>query len=212
MLYKRIFEEVKYGDTISLTKDNGCDDFALDVPEYISFVNDKIATRKEIEKIYKCSNFIGQSFRVFLLEVVYELRSGKKYTKKKYFSALQETIIEDVKERIQTCYARHPNIEKDLTRAFWEKDAVLKSFGFDKYFIKFEFGSLYQLKNGMDYLAIFLKLDADSKKIFVEKVGDDRGKNIMFFEDPNIYQNGVSIFSCVTHEDWYFWPKDRKKH
>ncbi len=212
MLYKIIFDRVKDGDVISISQDYGCDDFATEVPEYISFVNDKIATRKAIENLYKNSNFIGQSFRMFLIEVVYELRTGKKRAKKKYFSALQEAIIEDIKDSIQACYARHPNIEKDLTEAFWKKDTLLKSFGFDRYFIKFEFYSLYHLKNGFDRLEMFLRLDDDLREILITKVGDDCGRNIKMFDNPNIYKNGECIFSCITHEGWYFWPKERKKH
>lgn len=204
MLYKTIFERVKDGDTISISTNLISDRFALDNPEYVSFVQDKLAIRKEIEKLYKNSNFIGQSFHVFLHEIVLEME-GNNLKERQYFLNNQEEIVADIKKRMNGCYACHPNIEKELANYFWEHDKEFKSLGFDGYFLKFEFESLYELKNGIDHIDMHLRLDDDLKNIFIDKVKDDWGDKINGFQDPAIYLNGKCIFASITHEDAYFW-------
>ncbi len=207
MQYKTIFNKVKDGDTIRLSSYPFSDDFALETPEYVSFVQDKLATRKAIEKKYKNSNFIGDSFRVFLLNLTYKMTTGKKLSNS-YFRVNQEEILNDIENIIKECYARHIEIEKILTEAFWKKDETFKRFGLDKYFIKFSFGSLYDLKNGLDRLDIFFQLNDDVRNIFIEQIVDDWGNKVDQFQDPTIYKNGQCIFSCITHEDIYSWETD----
>ncbi len=204
MLYKTIFERVKDGDTISILTNLISDRFALDDPGYVSFVQDKLATRKEIEKLYKNFNFIGQSFRVFLHEIVLEMK-GNKLKERQYFLNNQKETIADIKKRINDCYACHLNIEKELTNYFWKHDKIFKSMGFDRYFLKFKFESLYELKNGIDSIDMYLRLDDDLKKIFIDEVKDDWGDKINGFQDPAIYLNGKCIFASISHEDAYFW-------
>ncbi len=201
MLYKTIFKRVIDGDFIRISSYLIPDNFATDNPVYVSFVQDKLSTRKGIEKLYKNSNFIGLSFRVFLREIVIgEIRE------KQYFLNNQDEIVADIKNKIDACYARHSNIEKELTNYFWKHDKTFKSIGFDSYFLKFEFINLHELKNGIYRIDMFLRLDDSLKAIFIEKVKNDWGEKINYFQDPTIYVNGKCVFSSITHEDWYFWP------
>lgn len=217
MKYSTIFKKVPFGNEISLSRfpDIHCFD---DNEMYIAFSKDKVSLRKELEKEYKNSNFIGGSFRFLLEYMINSLISNRPCSHMQrhldddfskpvidipWFKENEERIIAKMQARSKELFAKYPNIIEELTNHFWKKDIAFKAIGLDAYFIKMNINNIYYLKNSLYSLTLTFKLNDETRKIFVEKVVDDWGNNISYFQDPTITSNGKMLLSSCTHEDWY---------
>lgn len=222
MLYKDIFDRVPDGDKLYLRQYPTYVRFD-DVEIYQSFVIDKLNLRKELEKKYK-GYLLGNSFRTFLEYAkrgvlndkpighirYYENNDFKngKIIEDPWFTQNEEEIVKDVMAKYKDLLKRYSNIKDELTKAFWNKDKTFKPLGLDKYCLSIDFQDIYALKNGFDITEVCFLLNKDVKKIFIEKIGDDWGKNINYFQDACIFKGDKVLFASTTHEDWYSFKND----
>lgn len=207
MKYLEIFERVPNADAISVF-DYSVERVLSGCPRYGEFVERKLALRKELESEYRGKYSGNFSFRVYLENLVSYLNNGPILANlHPSFGEDSGKIQDDIKARILSLFSEFDDIEEKLAAHIWGSDNYINStfskVGLKPFFKKAEFKNLYYLKNGQVGLRLHFNLTPECQRIFEEKVIDDWGDYIAFFQDVYLEKDGEIIFSSITHEDWY---------
>lgn len=208
MKYEEIFNRVSGGDTISLSQ-YSVEQILLKNPDYVSFCNEKIKLRKELEKEYKPMFKGPQSFRVYLESLVWSIIGNTKFDTNSHhwFGDESERVAEAMSNKIREFFSNYPSFEKELLSFIWNDDNYINDsfskIGLKQFYIKGALRDLFQLKNGQVGLTLFFQLNETSKGIFINQVVDDWGEKIGTFQDVEIYNGDKELFSSITHEDMY---------
>lgn len=210
MKYAEIFKKVKTGDTISLYQ-YSIEALLKKYPRYNEFCEEKIRLRREIEKTYK-AKFVGRfSLRVFLEAAVHSVINKRRLNEQHLhcFGEESEKINNEIFQQIEGILLKYSSIPQQLIDFIWNSDNyindVFSKINLKKHFKKAELKDLYMLKNGQIGLTLYFELNEQTKNIFINEVDDDWGEKIGYFQDASIDENGLEIFSSITHEDMYFY-------
>jgi hypothetical protein len=208
MKYEEIFNKVNGGDVISLFQ-YSVENILAKNPKYVSFCNEKVKLRKELEKEYKPMFKGPQSFRVYIAHLVYSLINNNKFDIERYrrFGDESERVKQETSHKIKDFFSNYSSLEKELLSFIWSDDNYINNgfskIGLKEFYIKGILKDLFQLKNGQVGLTLFFRLSEKSKSIFIDQVVDDWGESIGNFQDVEIYDGNKLLFSSITHEDMY---------